>query len=786
MKIDLHVHSKYSEHPSDWFLQRLGAAESYTDPEFIYQSLKEKGMNFVTITDHNRINGALILKDKHPNDVIVGVEVTTYFPEDHCKIHVLVYGLNEEQFQQIQKFRSNIYDLRDYLKKENLAHAVAHATYSVNKKLKLEHLEKLLLLFDVFEGINGGRSFINNNSWMNVLDNITPEMMEELEKKHNIQPFSDKPWQKGLIAGSDDHAGLFMGTTFTEANVDTIEEFLQAIRTKRTIPRGRHNNYQFLAFTVYKIALDFGKNKSNYFSNSFFSEVIDHIYNNKKTISLKNRLKLMQLRKKKNRADDAFRYNFAELVYSLQKDKDLHLENRLEIAFSKISDIVDSFFQVLFQSLEKDVTNANLIKIIRNISSSIPGIFITLPFYTTIHHMFDNRDLLIQVQKKFQCYSEKKQKKILWFTDTIEDLNGVSATLSKVYEISKKENYDIKIVSLHSSWEDDDNYLNVPTLHTINLPYYEHLKLKFPSPLKAMEKIYQENPDEIIISTPGPIGLLGLLASRLLHIPSIGIYHTDFTMQTTEIKKDESLISLVHGFTHWFYQQLDKIYVPSVAYMDILEERGIVRSKMKIMPRGINFEHFYPMNFGRGQLIDQYNLKDGRILLYTGRISNDKNLSTVIEAFLDLVKMNPKLYFFLIGGGPYLGDFKEKYNHKNIIFTGKIDRDKLPLYYSGADLFVFPSTTDTFGMSVLEAQACGLPALVSANGGPKEIIEHMYTGYVIKDLKKEVWKEYIENVLEMIEDNPKKYLKMRFDARENVKSKCNWETFFNEFLHKAS
>ena len=64
-KADLHVHSKYSEHPNDWFLKRLGAAESYTEPELIYQTAKENGMTYVTLTDHNRIDGALLLKQKH-------------------------------------------------------------------------------------------------------------------------------------------------------------------------------------------------------------------------------------------------------------------------------------------------------------------------------------------------------------------------------------------------------------------------------------------------------------------------------------------------------------------------------------------------------------------------------------------------------------------------------------------------------------------------------------------------------------------------------------------------
>jgi len=113
--VDLHVHSIHSEHPSEWFLQRLGAKESYTDPDLVYQKAMKAGMSFVTITDHNSITGALMLKKKYPKDTFVGVETTAYFPEDRCKIHILIYDIDENQFDEIQKIRENIYLLRDYI-----------------------------------------------------------------------------------------------------------------------------------------------------------------------------------------------------------------------------------------------------------------------------------------------------------------------------------------------------------------------------------------------------------------------------------------------------------------------------------------------------------------------------------------------------------------------------------------------------------------------------------------------------------------------------------------------
>ena len=133
--IDLHVHSFYSERPSEWILQRIGTKESYTSPEFIYETAKARGMDFVTITDHNRIEGSLMLKEKHPENVFTGIETTTYFP-DGCKIHMLLYGINEKQFKAIQLIREDIYDLREYIREHNIAYSVANATFSVNKDRK--------------------------------------------------------------------------------------------------------------------------------------------------------------------------------------------------------------------------------------------------------------------------------------------------------------------------------------------------------------------------------------------------------------------------------------------------------------------------------------------------------------------------------------------------------------------------------------------------------------------------------------------------------------------------
>jgi len=222
-KVDLHVHSCFSEHPSEWFLQRIGTRESYVDPEEIYKKAKSEGMDFVTVTDHNVIEGAVRLKMRHPDDVFIGVEVTTYFPEDGTKIHVLVWGLSEGQFRVIDKIRSSIYELRTYLHEEHLAHSVAHATFSINGTLDIGHVERLFLLFDNFETLNGSRDRIDTEILTQVLRSLGPEKISDLSDRYVINSLSDDPWRKGMTGGSDDHSGLFIGRTYTYADAAFVE-----------------------------------------------------------------------------------------------------------------------------------------------------------------------------------------------------------------------------------------------------------------------------------------------------------------------------------------------------------------------------------------------------------------------------------------------------------------------------------------------------------------------------------------------------------------------------------
>ena len=224
-KVDLHVHSKYSDRPSEWILRRIGAPESFVEPLDIYHTARERGMQFVTISDHNCIDGALEIA--HLPGTFLSTEVTTYFPEDGCKIHCLVSGIREAQFHDIQQLRENIYDFQRYVREQGIVYSVAHPLFRVNDQLMIEHFEKLLLLFNRFEGINGTRDPRASELVRLILSHLTPDMIAEMADRQGIEPWGEEPWKKHFTAGSDDHSGVYIASAYTVTpHSESVEQFL--------------------------------------------------------------------------------------------------------------------------------------------------------------------------------------------------------------------------------------------------------------------------------------------------------------------------------------------------------------------------------------------------------------------------------------------------------------------------------------------------------------------------------------------------------------------------------
>lgn len=785
-KVDLHVHSKYSEHPSEWFLQRLGANESYIEPEFVFRQAKARGMTYVTLTDHNRIEGAQRLLERHPGEVFLGVESTAYFPEDGCKVHVLVYGLTESEFQDVQHLRQDIYQLRDFLRSRDLACSVAHATYSENGKIDLPHLEKLILLFDVFEAINGTRNRMNNQGWTEVLTRLTPGQIEVLRRRHGIEPWSETPWLKGFTGGSDDHAGFFIGQTHTASESEGIPGFLEALKRKRTVAVGRHNDYRSFAFALYKIAYDFSKAKSSRSPGSLLSALHELVFENK-ALGLRDRLRLGGLRLQRQGREEGSQRHLVDLMDTLRAAPEAGIDEKLPMVYDKLAAVSDDLLRTFLSSCQKDLSSGNLTRLVMSLSAFLPGIFLAVPFFTTLKHMYQGRDLMDRLHAAFEVPPAAAGRKVLWFTDTLTDINGVSATLSTIARMARPLGHRVRVAAALTEREQDrtlpPDLMRLPTIHLQTQDLYPGLPLRVPSLLRSLQMIQEFDPDEIVLSTPGPVGLLGLLAAHLLQVRKVGIYHTDFRAMAQALIPDEAVVDAVERLVRWFYAGLDEVRVPSRAYRRVLVQRGYPEEKLKPFPRGIDPELFKPRFCGKHFLKQKYEVPEGITLLYVGRISQEKNLDFLAELYRRALAKVPDLNLVLTGDGPYLPALRKLLPRgRRVVYTLAVPRETLPEIYSAADLFLYPSHSDTFGMAVLEAQACGLPAVVADAGGPQEIIDPGRTGWVARVRDLGDWLARIEEAVHLLRYAPERYHALRQAARERSVRRYRWPQALAELL----
>lgn len=221
-RMDCHVHSKYSKHAAitSGLIKIIGAKESYNELEDIYQTAKNRGMDYVTITDHDEIEGALILHDKHPDDVIVGEEFEVKASNDGHLVHLVALGIDEKIHEDVTDLKSiSLSETTRYLKDKNIFYFLAHLTHSAsNKPLSSSLIKEWMDYIDTVEILNGA---------LTVPENRLTNIIVELYGKHTV-------------AGSDAHTLAGVGNTFTVSEkAKTKEEFLEALKRGEVYTKGQ-------------------------------------------------------------------------------------------------------------------------------------------------------------------------------------------------------------------------------------------------------------------------------------------------------------------------------------------------------------------------------------------------------------------------------------------------------------------------------------------------------------------------------------------------------------------
>jgi glycosyltransferase involved in cell wall biosynthesis len=287
-------------------------------------------------------------------------------------------------------------------------------------------------------------------------------------------------------------------------------------------------------------------------------------------------------------------------------------------------------------------------------------------------------------------------KTILIVTDNLPNqINGVVTTYKNIEACAIRDNY--RVVSLDPGMFRDGD-----------CPGYNEVKIAFPW---KMGQIFEEiNPDHIHIATEGPVGLCARQYLDKRGYRYNTAYHTKFPEGIRKLFGVPEAITW--PLVRWFHKHSGKVLTTTTTMVNELKEQGF---GTEVIPwtRGVDRTIFKPEH--RAETVSKY-------ILCVSRVSKEKNL----EAFFELDY--PGYLKVMVGDGPMLETYKKKY--PDVHFTGYKTGIDLARYYANAEVFVFPSQWETFGIVMIEAMACGTPVAAYSVTGPKDVIEEGLTGYM--------------------------------------------------------
>lgn len=682
-KADLHLHSKASNLPGGWFTKLIGCPESYADPLEIYKRLKDRGMTFITITDHNTIEG--VLEIAHLPEVFISCEYTVSFPEGK-DVHVLVYGLTEKDHKELLILRENVYDFVRYLKIKKLAHSLAHPLYSVNRSnIDKDFVEKLVLLFDNWEVINGTRG----DKVRYIEESIARsydgwEKIYYLAEKHRIEPQRTRE-RISFTAGSDDHGGMDVGRTWTEVEgAIEKEEFLKGIWEGRTRVGTEELGDQRLLNMVCRVGYDFLK-KKNYIPSEI-RPITDYIF-----------------------------------MYSDNSIVGLLIKNFLGINADRtnlLREIAKVLPSLVFERFSKSPSPQTLGELCLSLMAH--GFPALLKYVQR-----REEEKIINLGKAFGIIKGKTPK-VAYITDTYHHINGVARSAKIIRQIASEEDLPFTILISTSAAIEEDNLINLKPQLEIPTPFYEELRMGLPNFLELLDTLERESFTQVHIATPGPLGLLGMLAGKILGLRITFAFHTDIPTYARIYTKDPDLEEILWKAFVLLGQFSEKFFVPSDYYRKIFVNKGLSYGKIAVFRRGVDTDLFSPDKREEDFWIKRLGLKKNqKIILYVGRVSKEKGLDT----FLYAARCFPEDAFVIVGDGPYRSEI-EANKPKNVHLVGYMVGEELAKAYASSDVFLFPSETETYGQVVLEALASGLPVIVSSKGASYEHVEEGVNGFI--------------------------------------------------------
>lgn len=780
-RMDTHCHSHASSKPVIAAAGLIGCPESYSEPERVYDQAKARGMDLVTITDHDTIDGAMELVDRRFQDFVIGEEVSVVFPEDRCLLHVLVWDLTPTLHDAIRtnKLREDVYAFANWLRDHNLPHSFAHPLYVQNGRLTRWHIERSALLFKNFETTNGAHDNTLNRTIDRYLNTLTPAKTQELIDRHGMQPVWPRVWEKARTGGSDDHALLNVGRTWTEVVADrrerlTAGEFVRRVGQGQATSAGQGGHAALLAHQISTVganhfARQHFKRRSptgRYVSAKFLRFFgVEADAPSKKRVLAYRAARKVWLGKKASKPSPVLKALQAEFKPLLEKypnlkgrmDPDTWLDGTAASQHEEMAEFVGELIQTLGRAMEssagKAIEKKDASKILEHITGYLVLQAAQLPYIVSLFCQNKERRFVDQFQQETGAHDPSEAARplrVMKFTDTLADVNGVCRFIQNAARQAHDTGRDLTVVTstrLDIPVKDLPNIKNFDPVFATKMPKYDNLEIALPPILKMLRYADEVRPDVIHISTPGSVGCVGMLAAKLLRVPVVGVYHTDFPAYVDRLFDDRAATVTCEKFMGMFYKPFKAVFTRSADYAESLRGIGLEDDSIVRLKAGYDDRHFSP-SFRDTTVWARHGLKQDSVkVLFCGRVSVEKNLPTLTAIWPDVRKrcaaLGVEVELVIIGDGPYRATMERELRGKGAHFLGFRHGEELSTLYASCDLFAFPSTTDTLGQVVMESQASGMPVLVTDIGGPQEVIKDGQTGHVLPAEHPPAWTEAI-------------------------------------------
>ncbi len=363
------------------------------------------------------------------------------------------------------------------------------------------------------------------------------------------------------------------------------------------------------------------------------------------------------------------------------------------------------------------------------------------------------------------------------FTDTYPPfINGVSTSVVMLKKALEQKGHDVYIVTVNNEnlkykYEEDEKIVRIPGVPTGIYDY----RLTGIYPLVALNKIRKWKLDIIHSQTEFSVGTFARIISKQFRIPLVHTYHTmyeDYVHYITKGYFNGASKKIVEYLTLFYCDKtISELIVPTKKAYELFKQKYMVDRNVYIVPTGIEVERFYKENNKQLNIVKKRKElginKDDFVILFVGRIAQEKSIDILLESMPLLIKeCGKKIKLLIVGDGPDLNDNKKYVRdnklEKQVIFTGKVPWENIPEYYLISDVFATASTSETQGLTVIEAMAASLPVICINDESFKETVIDNLNGKIFEDKE-----GYQKAVIELYK-NKKLYAQLSKQAKNSA------------------